>query len=157
MKQAIWLYLYLLLIANPVTGKGIIAPARAAQDMGLKETTVRSWLGHLRKAGYIHLRRAGDLFIVTISKWRPVPSPHEVELPHRRKRTRRVEKPVVPEELAQVLGGSPEDSIWKELIAAHSQGMLRRALTEVSEVPANRIRKSRLALFRYLLKKHSSE
>src|SRR4029077_19126567 len=54
MRGAIWLYLDLL-----ARGAGTIEiePAAVGGAMGLPEGTVRSWLGHLRKARYLEAKR----------------------------------------------------------------------------------------------------
>src|SRR3990170_5563255 len=53
MRAGIWLYLDLLARLPAGTGTIEVEPATIGRDMGLPEGTVRSWLGHLRKAGYL--------------------------------------------------------------------------------------------------------
>jgi DNA-binding transcriptional regulator PaaX len=57
MRAGIWLYLDLL-ARLPVGAETIeVEPAAIGEEMGLPEGTVRSWLGHLRKAGYVAAER----------------------------------------------------------------------------------------------------
>src|SRR5882672_2269426 len=57
MRAGIWLYLDLL--ARLPAGAGTLEaePAAIAREMGLPEGTIRSWLGHLRRAGYLDVLR----------------------------------------------------------------------------------------------------
>src|SRR5216117_3277363 len=68
MRAGIWLYLDLL--ARLPTGAETIEvePAVIGEAMGLPEGTVRSWLGHLRKAGYVAAERLNGTVRVTIKK-----------------------------------------------------------------------------------------
>ena len=154
MKQAIWLYLYLLLAVNRATGQRLILPAVIAREMGLSEETVRSWLGHLRKSGYITLRSDGKLMRVRITKWSPDVGQPRDNREDSGARPRRPDGQLDPKELAQLLGGEPDDPFWIEAVTATKPQVLRQVLAEVTRVPGQRIRKSRVALFRYLLKKH---
>ena len=146
MRQAIWLYLYLLLAVNPSTGKRIFAPSGIAGEMGLKEETVRSWLGHLRRQGYVAVERQGDLVAVTVTKW-PKRKPQAASESVNRKSS------VTPEALAKALGCDPSDPFLKEVVMGEDLTRVQEVLVQVTRVPEDRIKKSRLALFRYLLRK----
>ena len=146
MRQAIWLYLYLLLAVNPATGKRILSPRHIAKEMGLKEETVRSWLGHLRRQGYASVERQGDLVAVTVTKW-PKRKPQAASESVNRK------SPLTPEALAKALGSDPSDPFLREVVMGEDLTRIQEVLAQVTRVPEERIRKSRLALFRYLLKK----
>ena len=54
MRIALWLYLYLKTLAGP-DGTAEFDPADVGRSMGLPEGTIRSWIGHLRKGGYLFL------------------------------------------------------------------------------------------------------
>ena len=146
MRQAIWLYLYLLLAVNPSTGKRILSPSHIAGEMGLKEETVRSWLGHLRRQGYVAIERQGDLVAVTVIKWPKRQPPAASENVNRK-------SPLTPEALAKALGCDPSDPFLKEVVMGEDLARIQEVLAQVTRVPEERIKKSRLALFRYLLKK----
>ncbi len=141
MRQAVWLYLYLLLAANPATGKRLVSPALIAQHMGLSEATVRSWLGRLRKSGYIKYEKQGAYFRVTMERWHETtarPGGHGGLNAH---------------SLARQLDGDPDDPFWREVLALGQPDIVSSVLADVKRVPADRIKKSRVALFRYLIKK----
>src|SRR5437867_6360678 len=68
MRAGIWLYLDLL-ARLPAAAETIeVEPAVIGEEMGLPEGTVRSWLGHLRKAGYVASERLNGKVRVTIKK-----------------------------------------------------------------------------------------
>lgn len=150
MRQAVWLYLYLLLAANPETGRRLLALPLVAQDMGFSEGTVRSWLGHLRKAGYVRVERIAGNTRVTLHRWR-TPKPVSGAGEPRTGR-RRSEPQLTAKRLAERLGAAPDDPFFAGIVSSASQDALREVLEEVLAVPATRIRKSRAALFRYLIR-----
>ena len=141
MRQAVWVYIYLLLAINPATGKRLVSPALISKHMGVSEETVRSWLGRLRKAGYLKYEKQGAYLRITLERWRPTPM--------------QAESPVslTAHQLAKELGGDPEDPLWHQVLTAGQPGAVSNVLAEVKRVPADRIKKSRVALFRYLIKK----
>jgi DNA-binding transcriptional ArsR family regulator len=155
MRQAVWLYLYLLLAANPETGKRLLSPALIGREMGLSEETVRSWLGHLRGGGYVTLERQGDLVLVTVNKWRRGRAPSTTRLEKPEPAKRQVTAGLTPVKLARALGCAPGEPFLAEILAQEPPERIQTALEAVARVPEDRIRKSRLALFRYLLTKHS--
>src|SRR5206468_12839450 len=53
MRAGLWLYLDLLARLPAGADTFEVEPAAVGRDMGLPEGTIRSWLGHLRKAGYL--------------------------------------------------------------------------------------------------------
>lgn len=156
MRQAVWLYLYLLLAANPETGKRLLSPGLIAREMGLREETVRSWLGHLRGGGYVTLERQGDLVLVTVNKWRQARAPRATRAQKPDPARKRPQTGLTPETLARALGCAPGEPFLGEVLANEDPERIRTALEEVARVPEEKIRKSRLALFRFLITKHSA-
>lgn len=73
MRQTIWLYLYLVLQLNPKTGRLVTEVSTISQDMGIREETIRSWLGHLKKQGYVSAKRQGDYWLIRVTGLRPIP------------------------------------------------------------------------------------
>ena len=71
-KQAVWLYLYLLVGANWRTGTLFRRIATIAAETGLNERTVQRWLSTLRKQGYIKTAANGRSLNISITKWRPI-------------------------------------------------------------------------------------
>jgi hypothetical protein len=146
MRAAIWLYLDLL--ARLPTGAGTIEvePAAIGQDMGLPEGTVRSWLGHLRKSQYLDAVRLNGAVRVTIKGVeRPTPI---VDRPTSTPRFFTVAK------LERALGEKDNDGALETALTRYSDSIVKRALAGALAVPAERIRRSRTALFIYLLKRH---
>ncbi|MBI5037730.1 MAG: hypothetical protein HZC01_03465 [Candidatus Kerfeldbacteria bacterium] len=60
-------------------------------------------------------------------------------------------------EVARTLREEHRLPIYLELCKTHSVEAIRRSLDEVKRVPESKIRKSKAALFTYLLKKHAQE
>ena len=149
MRAGLWLYLDLL-ARLPATAESIeVEPAAIGRDMGLPEGTVRSWLGHLRKAGYLDAQRLNGTVRVTLKH---VPEP---ALP--------APEPAAPtrfftvRKLQDALGERGNDEAFEATLGAHSDAVIQRALAGTLAVPETRIRRSRTALFLYLLKRHSHE
>ncbi len=151
MRQAVWLFLFLIVSVNRQTGRRLISPVVVAQEMGLPEATVRSWLGHLRKAGYLSTQRQGRLVRVKIVRWPRIavadavtgdsgPAAGHAAEAHR---------------LAEALGGNPDDPMWADVLRDHAPDEIERARKRALAVPAQEVRKSRVALFRYFLHAHS--
>src|SRR5262245_43109510 len=68
MRAGIWLYLDLLARLPAGTDTFEVEPAAIGRDMGLPEGTVRSWLGHLRKASYVDAVRLNGKVRVMIKR-----------------------------------------------------------------------------------------
>lgn len=60
-------------------------------------------------------------------------------------------------EVARTLHEEHRLPVYLELCKTHSTEVIRRSLEEVKRVPESRIRKSKAALFTYLLKKHDKD
>lgn len=70
MKNALWLYLYLILHADRRTGSLNRKLSTVAGDMGLSEKTLRKWLRVLKTKGYLGTRSNGRCTQIVISKWK---------------------------------------------------------------------------------------
>jgi DNA-binding transcriptional ArsR family regulator len=148
MRMALWLYLEL--VSRIPAGEDTVAvdPAEIAPTMGLVEGTVRSWLGHLRRMHYVDIRRQGGTALVRIGR---------LGLPDVR--------PVAPAAddrfftVARIERALGERGNAGDLEAAlkFPDPVIRRALATTLAVPDRRIRKSRTALFTYLLKRYANE
>ena len=75
MRAGLWLYLDLLARLPAGADTFEVEPAAVGRDMGLPEGTVRSWLGHLRKAGYLDAVRLNGKVRVTIEASPTPPTP----------------------------------------------------------------------------------
>jgi len=144
MRAGIWLYLDLLARLPAGADTLGVEPAAIGRDMGLSEGTVRSWLGHLRKSGYVEATRLNGSVRVTIKNGF-VP-----------------EAPIVPAERAftvRKLQRALKDKLNVEAFEAalklYPDTDIRRALAGALAPPDDQIRRSRTALFLYLLKRHA--
>jgi hypothetical protein len=151
MRAGIWLYLDLL--ARRPTGAETfeVEPAAIGRDMGLPEGTIRSWLGHLRKAGYLDAVRLNGKTRITM---KPAGSPTS-ETP--------TETAVLPirfftvGKLQRALGEPGNAEALQAALNLNADPVIRRALAGTLAVPETQIRRSRTALFIYLLKRHAEE
>lgn len=148
MRSAVWLYL-VLLARLPVGSDTIeVEPGNLSQTMGLPEGTIRSWLGHLHSSRYIEARKLNGMMRVRLKRT-SVPEPPAAQAVPPRFFT--VQK------LTDALGESGYGRLLDEALAAHPDGVIQRALAGALAVPATEIRRSRTALFLYLLKRHAQQ
>jgi hypothetical protein len=145
MRGAIWLYLDLL-----ARGAGTIEiePAAVGRAMGLPEGTIRSWLGHLRKAGYIEAKRLNGKVLVAIERRAPA---HDPEPPKIAPRFFTAAK------IMRALGERNDPEAIEAALETHADDAIRRALAGAMATPAEKIRRSRTALFLFLLKRYAQE
>jgi hypothetical protein len=148
MRAGIWLYLDLL--ARQPTGAETfeVEPAAVGRDMGLPEGTIRSWFGHLRKAGYLDAERLNGKVRVTMKR-AEAPEPVSDTIEPARFFT-------VPK-LQRALGEPGNDEALQAALNLNSDSVVKRALAGTLAVPETQIRRSRTALFIYLLKRHAEE
>lgn len=144
MRIAIWLYLELLSKLPEGSVSMSVSPSEVAASMGLPEGTIRSWLGHLRKAGYLTLSGSNGTVVVTIRRLRQV-------------------IPVTPTrffnlaKLERALGENGHRESLDSVLETYPDAVLKRALAGAIAVPAEDIKKSRTALFLYLAKRYAQE
>ena len=149
MRAGIWLYLDLLARLPAGTDTLEVEPAAIGRDMGLPEGTVRSWLGHLRKSGYIEAVRLNGTARVTMK--RAVAPVTTSELPAAPTRFFTVAK------LQRALSEPGNDEALQAALSLYPDAVVKRALAGTLAVPDTQIRRSRTALFIYLLKRHAQE
>ncbi|MCL4704889.1 hypothetical protein KJ068_06995 [bacterium] len=176
MKQAVWLYLYFIAFSNLKTGKLTAQLSDIAHDMGLPEETLRSWLGHLRKWHYVMAEKQGDEVLFKITKWKNIAteleatvSPQQEKL---KKNTGRRIEPIqtasgeerkvhdvsgLAHEIASALEEPDNQPYFEELCRRYSDHIIQKSLEEARAVPTEKIKKSRGALFAYLVKKYARE
>src|SRR5262245_23673763 len=70
MKNALWLYLYLLLNANRKTGLLMRKIKTLSNDMGVSRDTALRWLNVLRKGGYIETVNTGRSLTIQVTRWK---------------------------------------------------------------------------------------
>lgn len=147
MRAGLWLYLDLLARLPVGTDTFEVEPATVGRDMGLPEGTVRSWLGHLRKAGYLDAVRLNGTTRVTIKHHSP-PEPSAVA-------TAQPARFFTVAKLQRALGEKGNDDALQTALDDHVDDIVKRALAGTLAVPETQIRRSRTALFIYLLKRHA--
>lgn len=151
MRAGIWLYLELLARQPAGADSFEVEPASIGLEMGLPEGTVRSWLGHLRKSGYLDAQRLNGHVRVTMRR---------VEAP-----TPRAAQAAAPDpsrlfsvtSLQKALGETGDEEPLQAALNLYPDRVIQRALARTMAVPAERIRRSRTALFIYLLKRHAQD
>lgn len=147
-RMRICLWLYLELLSRLESGDTLeFFPAVTARQMGLKEGTIRSWLGHLRRAGYIRVRTEPDRLLVTIRDAQ-ASEPAKPVLPARFFTVRKLQEALGEEEPADALEAA---------LSLYPDRVIQRALAATLAVPGEQIRKSRTALFLYFAKRYSHE
>lgn len=143
MRQGLWLYLDLLARSEGSAGSLEFEPAVVAGEMGVEEGFVRSWLGHLKKAGYLDAERLNGKVRVTLRRDH-VPEP--IEPPRRRFFT--------ATKLQRALGDPAKLTTYEAVLRKHPDTVIRKALAGALAVPEAEIRRSRTALFLYLLNRY---
>ncbi|MCC6348396.1 MAG: hypothetical protein IT347_02260 [Candidatus Eisenbacteria bacterium] len=141
MRAGLWLYLELLARLPAGADTIEVEPAVIGREMGLPEGTVRSWLGHLRKAGYVEAARLNGFVRITIKKGF-VPEPIESS----------AERYFTVARLQRMLKDKLSTDAFEEALRRHPDPVIRRALAGALAPPDEQIRRSRTALFLYLLK-----
>ncbi len=143
MRAGVWLYLDLL--ARLPTGAETIEvePKVVGAELGLEEGTVRSWLGHLRKAGYVATQRLNGKVRITIKKGF-VPEPPAAP----------TERFFTITKLQRMLKDKLNVEAFEAALKLYPDPIIRRALAGALAPPDEQIRRSRTALFLYLLKRH---
>jgi hypothetical protein len=144
-------FLYVDLLARLPAGADTIEvkPSVLAEAMGLPEGTVRSWLGHLRRAGYIGLQRMNGSVLVTLKQPTPTPERLAASIDEVSPRSFTVGR------IQRALSESGSDEQIAAALSTHADLVIQRALAGALAPPSREIRRSRTALFLFLVNKHS--
>ncbi len=70
MKSAVWLYLYLIIHADRLTGRLVRKYETIAFDMEVPSRTIRRWMMMLRRNRYIDVESTGRSMVIHIRKWK---------------------------------------------------------------------------------------
>lgn len=169
---AVWLLMYLIASAHVKTGKLVTTFSSIATQMGISEATVCSWLGHLRKWQYVSIQKEGQEVRFRIARWKTFPGeivPHTTTAAENRgakprypefalKRPLTVEKAqILAQRIAEDFGEQKNLHYIFAVCKQYPPLIIKEAFTKVAAMPAERIRKSRSALFVYLAKKYAQE
>lgn len=176
--DAVWTYLALMKTANH---RGVVCKRsdQIAAVVKTDEPTLLADLAKLSDLGLIRSLNPAPYLVIQLTMWpgkeaRPDPLAPAETGP---RPTAHVDVPVSSSEAAAaasasqpevggqgeggdllervlaVLGPEADPDEMRELVAAHDPGLVRRALQRVEATPERQIRRSRTALFRYLLTK----
>jgi len=148
MRGGIWLYLSLLANLPTESDALEVEPKEFGARMGLPEGTIRSLLGHLRKGRYIEVRRLNGTYRVRMKALAIPPSSRASEPAPRLFTVAKLER---------ALSDRGNRSSLEGALAAHADPAIQKALAGALAVPTAEIRRSRTALFLYLLKRHAQE
>ena len=171
MKNAVWLYLFFLTSVGPKTGRISTEPNQIAEEMGLPIETIQTWLGCLKKHGYIRVIKNRGQTVFQVNQWRKVKfvfdnsnSPSATsEQSQENSHTREVKKS--PQntlfhnravQIAEELGDENNIPAFEKIVQKYPENLIIKALTQVKSLPDEKVR-SRGALFTYLLKKYAQE
>jgi len=217
MKNAIWLFLYLLVNAD--RGRALARKVKTiSSEMGIKRDTILRWLNILRRHGYIATQSTGRGLLIQIRDWgnpssdigkspfqkQRVPNSCGWENPATEKAfkspnvlnsskkpdfpvgpidtinnilnndidiynenplglqtpkgfTPRTQKELLAVDIAKALDDTRNLPLYISYARRFSETLLRKVLGEVKEIPTGKIKKSRGALFNYLVQKYAKE
>lgn len=175
--EAVWTYLALLKTANH---RGVVCKRsdQIAAVLKTDEPTLLADLAKLSDLGLIRSLNPAPYLVIQLTMWPGKDASPEAPSPAAAG-PRPVAHVVVPisseaaaaasasqpevggqgegggllERVLTVLGPEADVDEMRELVAAHQPELVRRALQRVEATPARQIRRSRTALFRYLLSK----
>jgi hypothetical protein len=143
-RMRLGLWLYLALLARSDGGEFDIDPTAFAAEMGIAEGRLRSWLGHLKKGGYIEATRLNGLIRVRVKH-----AASEPQAPESRFFT--------VARLQKALKDQGNTEAFEAALRLYKDPVIRSALAGALAPPAEEIRRSRTALFLYLLKRHDHD
>lgn len=173
---AIWLYLTLIQAANH---RGLVIRTRKqlADALMVTEDLVEIYLVRLHQRRLIEIKSPSPYLVISLSAWSDRANKNSADTPGLTNENRQIVLEVPVGQLAEAgkkkngvgvpgEGGSMLIELEREFpeatrtdleqdIATHSPAVVHSALTRVRNTPPDQIRKSRLALFRYLLGKLS--
>jgi len=171
LRRAIWLYLWLLTAANS-QGHVCRTVDRLATDLAVAVPEVQTWLDRLAEAQLVRIATPPPYLVLKLAFWsgsgaqasiakpkltsESMTSHREVPVSSSKQAASILEdggpgegEPLV-HEILRVLGGGSEPEI-RTLVGQFPKLVVLKALLRVKTTPPHTIRKSKLALFRYLL------
>jgi hypothetical protein len=178
--RAVWLYLHLLKIANPPPIV-LRTVERLAEELALPEQTIEEWLRRLSASKLIRIDSPPPFLVIKLLSWLDSGdatseglgsasglngySHSEVPVSSSKQQAAAAPKQTgeggagegegLLNEVAQALDGADREEV-RSLIGEFPKPVVLKALIRVKTTPSSQIRKSKLALFRYLLTKFAS-
>lgn len=175
--DALWLYVTLASIAN---FRGIVCRRsdRLAEGLAIEESRLTEWLSRLETAGLVELQSGSPFLVIKLNPWSGSPDPGATSGPDSTRPAASLQSEVpVSSSVAAAASSNREDggqgegeALFAEVQAVlgdtdaaefrdvhmqYAPAVVRQALRRVQTTPAAQIRKSKAALFRYLLAKLS--
>lgn len=163
--DALWLY---CMLASAANHRGLVSRQsdRLAQDLELEEEKLAEWLDRLRNAGLIEVYSPKPYLVIKLLKWSDGDGEEPRNAPYAIRSSSdaaaaafsgqedggRGEGEALLQEVLAILEETDVDE-FRRLIQGRSPELVRRALDRVRTTPSQQIRKSKAALFRYLLTK----
>jgi len=162
--RALWLYLVLVLAANH-RGIAIRSRDRLARELAVPEAAIDRWVDRLVDAKLIDLRSPSPFLVIQLRFWsRMQPSSaflrgsaeaaaaaSSKQIISKAGDRGQGEGEAIAAELRRVFGEADATEL-QPLVAGRPEAIVRQALERVNATPGWRIKKSRAALFRFLLK-----
>ena len=178
--DALWLYLQFIVIANQ---RGLVMHrvGKLAERLAVPDDRVKGWISRLAESGLIEVLSPATYLVIKIRFWSGLISRATQESREKSSDSMQthIEVPVssssaaaatfnqqaedggagegaealLREALDELDGADPTEV--RELLQQHPPDLVRRALVRVRGTPPFQIRKSKIALFRYLLTKLS--
>lgn len=177
--RAVWLYLQLVRLANP-RGLALRTIDRLVEDLAVPEATIQEWLDRLAEAKLIEIHSPAPFLVIKLAIWpehgvahvenfgQPsgLGGPVHSEVPVSSKQQPAAafnqageggagEGEALLAQVIQALDGADAGEV-RTLIAEFAKPVILKAMIRVKTTPTSQIRKSKLALFRYLLAKFST-
>jgi hypothetical protein len=172
---AIWLYLAFIVAAG-TSGRVIRTRSRLAKDLAVPESSIDGWLTQLVEAGLVTVQSPLPFLVLTLRFWSGSTANERAEAGNSRGRTDAAldnvpgksraeaialnkysagdrglgEGETLRTEVLAVLPDIDPDELGR-ILARYPAETIRRAITRVKGTPEQAIRKSKAALFRYLL------
>lgn len=158
LHTAVWLYLVLRAAAAPETGRLLVKPADLASVLDASPATVLSLLGRLRAHRFVETRRVQGQIEVRVVDWAPPPrAPTPASASSSRPHTPNPhDEPGLALEIAETFDDLSNLARYEDIVETYPEPLVRRAFREARLVPRDRVRKSRGAIFTYLLKTYEN-
>jgi len=167
LKNALWIYLYLVIYANPKNGKLTSTVTKIAISTGHQEETINSWLGNLKKWHYISIEKHGEELQFKVSQWKKMFAAfediHTVTNEKSGKGRKPSNKKILPKEPKELAKYIAEDldvisnlSYLEKLCQEYPRDIALKAYKRLKEVPVEKV-KTKIGLFVYLIKKYAKE
>ncbi len=177
--RSLWLYLHLLRLANP-RGIALRTSDRLVEDLAIPKAMLEEWLGRLAGARLAEIQSPAPYLVIKLPFWSGTTDTQRedsdlasasngsgaLEVPVSSKQQQAAafnqagegglgEGEALVAEVVRVLGGADANEV-RGLIAEFPKPVVLKALIRVKTTPSSQIRKSKLALFRYLLAKFAA-